>query len=287
MIRSMTGYGRAEAGGCAAEIRSVNNRYLDLTVHLPRSLSFLETRIRSLVKESVGRGKVDLFITTDGSTSGQELVCNEELAGSYVSAMRRMAGAFGLPDNIRVTDLLKASDVFTFRPAGTDEETVWSGLAPVLEEAVSAFNEAREGEGERLASDLGSRLDELASLTAAVRAHEPEILDAYRTRLKTTLSELLDGRGVEESQIASAAVIYADKICTDEETVRLESHIAQMRDVLTRGGSVGRRLDFLAQEMNREANTTLSKAGDLVTADLGIAMKTDIEKIREQIQNLE
>lgn len=292
MIRSMTGYGRAETvtdeRRLAVEIKSVNNRYADFNIRLPRNLIFLENRLRSVLKDSIGRGKVDVFVTSEvfGEAAGS-LKYNEALAGQYVSAMRSMIDRFGLEGGIRVSDLARAPEVLTLQAADSDEDALWAMLEPVAREACRAFQVSREAEGEKLKSDLLAKLDELGSLTEEVMSHEPEILAAYRRKLEETMAELLTTAGIEESKITAECVVYADKICTDEETVRLKSHIEQMKKELSGSGSIGRKLDFVAQEMNREANTILSKAGDLLTADLGIAMKTLIEKIREQIQNIE
>ncbi len=292
MVRSMTGYGRAEAA-CEArkltvEIKSVNNRYLDLNIRMPRRFNFLEARIRETLKEFALRGKVDVFISCEEyADEAGALRYNEALAGEYISCMRQMAEKFGLSGTITPADVARAPEVFSLGDPGADEDELWEMLEPVIRGAALVYNEARAAEGERLKADLLLKLKHLGSLVDEVVRHEPEIMDAYRSRLTETLTEILADRGIDESRIAAECVVYADRICTDEETVRLRSHIRQMEAELSKEGSIGRKLDFLAQEMNREANTTLSKAGDLMTADLGIEMKTDIEKIREQIQNIE
>ncbi|MDO5702431.1 MAG: YicC/YloC family endoribonuclease, partial [Lachnospiraceae bacterium] len=287
MIRSMTGYGRAEAADEArkitAEIRAVNNRYADFNIRMPRKCIFLEQRIRSLLKERVLRGKVDVFISLEefGDAAGS-LRYNETLAGEYIEGMRSMIERFGLCTEIRAVDVARAPEVFSIGEADMDEDALWALMEPVICEAAERFNESREDEGEKLKADLTVKLDELYALTEEVIAHEPEIMAAYREKITRTLSEILEDRSIDEMKITAECALYADKICTDEETVRLKSHIVQMRAELEKDGSVGRKLDFIAQEMNREANTTLSKAGDLITADCGITMKTLIEKIREQ-----
>ncbi|MDO4620073.1 MAG: YicC/YloC family endoribonuclease [Lachnospiraceae bacterium] len=292
MIRSMTGYGRAEAADdlrkITIEMKAVNNRYLDLNIRMPRKFGFLEARIRDTLKQYIERGKVDIFINSEeyGSESGT-LSYNEALAGEYVACMRRMIETFHLDEKISAADIARSPEVFSIGTTDPDEDSLWGMLEPVVREAAQHFNEAREAEGNRLKEDLLKKLDSLETLTEDVIAHEPEIMEAYRAKLMETMNELLENKGIDESRIAAECVLYADRICTDEESVRLKSHIVQMRKELAKSGSIGKRLDFIAQEMNREANTTLSKAGDLVTADLGIEMKTVIEKIREQIQNIE
>ncbi len=292
MIRSMTGYGRAEAVSDArkltVEIKSVNNRYLDFNIRMPRRFNFLEAKIREVLKESVLRGKVDVFITCEEyADEAGALKYNEALAGEYIAHMRHMAETFGLSSAITPADIARAPEVFTIGDISTDGEELWEMLLPVLKSASERYNEAREAEGERLKTDVLLKLDHLGGLVEHVIEHEPEIMEAYKKKLTDTLSEILEDRSIDESKIAAECVLYADKISTDEESVLLRSHIRQMKDELGKSGSIGRKLDFLAQEMNREANTTLSKAGDLMTADIGIEMKTDIEKIREQIQNIE
>ncbi len=292
MIRSMTGYGRSEASDeqrkITVEIKSVNNRYADFNIRMPRKFNALEAKIRGILKEKIHRGKVDVFISSEeyGDSAGS-LIYNETLASEYVSYMKKIASTFGLEEKISITDISRAPEVLTMGTSEIDEDTLWQMLEGVLQKAVSAFNESRSLEGSRLKSDLLVKLDELAAHTEEIIAHEPEIMAAYRTRLRENLNELLEEWTLDESRLAAECVLYADKICTDEETVRLKSHIRQMKEELEKSGSIGRKLDFIAQEMNREANTTLSKAGDLLTADIGIAMKTEIEKIREQIQNIE
>ncbi|MGN0274017.1 MAG: YicC/YloC family endoribonuclease [Chordicoccus sp.] len=292
MICSMTGFGRAEAADetrkLTVEIKSVNNRYLDFNIRMPKSMSSLETKIRDVLKEYMTRGKVDVFITDEEQAGrASSLRYNEAMAAAYVRYMRQMAEKFGLDPSIRVSDVASAPDVFTLSEEGADAEELWKSLEPVVREAADTFRRSRTREGERLKDDLLGKLAELKNLAEEVKRHEPEILTAYRERLEETLAGILADRSIDETRIAAECVVYADKICTDEECVRLLSHIRQMTEDLTNGGAVGRKLDFLAQEMNREANTTLSKAGDIVTADIGIAMKTVIEKLREQIQNIE
>ncbi len=292
MARSMTGYGRAEINTesrkIQIEIKSVNNRYADFNIRMPRKFSFLEAAIRSYLKESIQRGKVDVFIVSEEFGEGVgSLRMNEALASEYIENLRFLKEKYSLAGDISCSDLIRAPEVFTIGEASSDEEEIWNLIEPVLKDACCAFNESRHAEGERLKADLFEKLDELYKTVAEVEEHEPEIMNAYTEKLRNALTELLEGHDVEEQRITAEAVLYADKISTDEECVRLKSHIVQMREELLKEGSIGRKLDFITQEMNREANTTLSKAGDLITADLGITMKTLIEKIREQIQNIE
>lgn len=292
MIRSMTGFGRAESAGVErrfiVEIKAVNNRYLDISVRMPRKLGVLEANVRGILKETIGRGKVDVFITLEEyADRAGALRYNGAMAEAYVRHARNMAEKFGLAGEVSVSDIMRAPEVFSVSEAEADTDELWKELEPTLREAVGHFNEAREAEGGRLRQDMLEKLNTLEKEAREVQAHEPEILAAYKAKLGETLAEILADRSIDDSRIAAECVVYADKICTDEETVRLLSHIRQMRDDLEKGGVIGRKLDFLAQEMNREANTTLSKAGDIVTADLGISLKTLIEKLREQIQNIE
>lgn len=291
MIRSMTGFGRAESISpdrrICIEMKSVNNRYLDLNIRMPKKLNMFEARIRSILSETIIRGKTDVFITIEEYGSGAgALTYNHALAGEYAAYMKQMAEAYGL-GAVTVSDVASAPEVFTMAEGRPDEEGLWEELEPVLREAASAFNKSREEEGARLSLNLQEKLKELDALASHVEEHEPEILEGYRLRLREKLSEILEDTTIEESRLAAECVLFADKISTDEEIVRLKSHVKAMSDAIKGNGSIGRKLDFLAQEMNREANTTLSKAGDLLTADIGIDMKTVIEKIREQIQNVE
>lgn len=292
MIRSMTGFGRAEMSDqhrkLTVEIKSVNNRYLDFNIRMPKKYSFLEVKVRNYLKSMIARGKVDVFITeeTEAASAGV-LVYNYALAKQYAESYAKIAEELHVENDLTASMIAGSPDVLTLGEAEENEDELWDCLYKPLAGAVEAFNASRVEEGSRLKADLLLKLNAMDHDVDQVIAHEPEIQKAYRERLYESLSEILEDRGVDDAQITSACVIYADKICTDEETVRLKSHIRQMRDELEKEESIGRKLDFLAQEMNREANTTLSKAGDLVTSDLGIELKTMIEKIREQIQNIE
>ncbi len=292
MIRSMTGYGRAESSTedrkLTVEMKSVNNRYLDFNIRMPRKYNFLESQVRTVLKEYVERGKVDVFITAEEYSEGAaSLNYNETLAEEYIGKYKEIADKFGIPNDVTASKIASSPEVLTLGEAETDEEELWKELEPVLRAAASNFNEARETEGKRLYTDLEKKLSDMDGLVDEVIDHEPEIVKAYQEKLQETLAEILEDRDIDDSRIAAECVVYADKICTDEETVRLKSHIRAMRDELEKDGSIGRKLDFITQEMNREANTTLSKAGDILTSEIGINLKTEIEKIREQIQNIE
>ena len=292
MVKSMTGYGRAENAASdrkiTAEIRSVNNRYLDLNIRLPRKYSFMEPEIRSLLKDRIGRGKVDVFITEDAEASAKGAIRTDaKLAESYLAAAASIAGALGLEQSLTLKDVISFPEVLTLAAPEENEDEIRALILGTVSDAAAVFNDGRAAEGGRLRDDILGKLDELASLAKAVEEQEPKILEAYRTRLTEKMREILDGQPADEGQLMTAAVLYADRISTDEETVRLKSHVEQMKDAFESSESIGRKLDFLTQEMNREANTILSKAGDLITSDIGITMKTDIEKIREQIQNIE
>lgn len=292
MPKSMTGFGRAErvteAEKYTVEIKSVNNRYLDFNIRMPRRFNVFESRIRSLLTESIERGKVDVFITYEAyEAAAGSLRFHEAMARQYLAHLRSIAAMEGVAEEIRVSDVARCPDVFTTGEAEFDEDAVWDILSGLLREAAERFVAMRAAEGEHLAENIRSKLDLLAKGADEIEKHEPEIMAAYRAKLRAKLDEVLADTQIDEGRIAAELVLYSDKICTDEETVRLKSHIEKVRRILDEKGSIGRSLDFMAQEMNREANTILSKAGDVLTADTAIILKTEIEKIREQIQNLE
>ena len=292
MIKSMTGFGRAEVADASrkftVEIKSVNHRYLDVNIKMPKALNFFESTIRNLLKEYMERGKVDLYITfEDFSEDNFCLKYNEELAGEYLKHLTAMADKFGLDNDIKVSTLSRYPDVFTMEQVETDENELWAGLEKALRGAAEQFVESRIKEGERLRADLVEKLDGMISYVDYIEERSPQILEEYRMRLESKVQELLGDRQLDDARIAAEITIFADKICVDEETVRLRSHILSMKETLLAGGGMGRKLDFIAQEMNREANTILSKTTDLKVSDVGINLKTDIEKVREQIQNIE
>ena len=292
MIKSMTGFGRAEAVNdlrkITVEMKSVNNRYFDCNIRLPKKYSAFEADVRGILKEYVSRGKVDVFVTEETyAESNSEPVLSEALAAKYADILKTITGIAGISDDIRACDIARFPDVITLRQTPVDEDELRAQLVGAVRSACEKFDEARIAEGKRLHDDIISKLSGMKANVDEIIAREPEILADYRKRLSDKIEEVLGDRNIDEGQLAAAVVIYTDKICTDEETVRLKSHIEQVALEIEKKESVGRKLDFLAQEMNRESNTILSKAGDLATSNLGIALKTDVEKIREQIQNIE
>ena len=293
MIKSMTGFGRCEVQDesrkFTVEMKSVNHRYLDANIRMPKKLNFFETAIRSLLKQSVQRGKVDIFITYEDLSEQQvSLKYNEVLAAEYLSYFEKMQEKFSLENDIRVSTLSRYPEVLTMEEQAVDEEELWKGLKKALDGAICQFVETRTSEGEHLREDLIEKLDTMLKLVGCIEERSPQIIAEYRDKLETKVKELLADTQIEDSRIAAEVVIFADKICTDEEVVRLKSHIVHMKETLVSDDSgIGRKLDFIAQEMNREANTILSKANDLEISNIGIELKTEIEKVREQIQNIE
>ena len=292
MVKSMTGFGHAEAVSekrkLTVEMKSVNNRYLDVNIRMPKKFSAFEAQIRNVLKEYVSRGKVDVFISEETFAEGAgEVVLNTALARQYMEACNSISSELGIDGQVKITDIARFPEVITVREPETDEDELWAEIESVVRACAEKFNAARVSEGERLRADMTAKLHQMESSVAYIEEHEPQIMADYRARLMKKLSDILEDRTIDENQLATALIIYSDKICTDEETVRLKSHIIQMIDELGKDESVGRKLDFLAQEMNRESNTILSKAGDLATSNVGIELKTEVEKIREQIQNIE
>ena len=292
MIKSMTGFGRFEYQQdfrkYTVELKSVNHRYLDVNIRMPKKLNFFEAQIRTLLKKYATRGKVDIFITCEDSSEGQvSLKYNPALAAEYVKYFRQMSGEFGLENDMRASTLARCQDVITMEEQSEDEEELWKGLRPALEGAFGQFLETRKTEGENLKKDILEKLSNMEGLVEQIESYAPDIVTQYRTKLEEKVKELLGDTQMEESRIAAEVILYADKICTDEELVRLRSHISHMRDTLEEADEIGRKLDFIAQEMNREANTILSKSNDLEISNRAIELKTEIEKVREQIQNIE
>ena len=292
MIRSMTGFGRYELEAherrISVEIKAVNHRYLDLSIKMPRSFNVFESKIRNIIREYIERGKTDIYISCE--ELGEErlsLKYNRELAKGYLTYLKEMAEEFGLEPETRASTLARFPEVFTMEQEEGDEAEIWQDLEQALRAAAEAFKASREHEGELLKQDLLEKLDIMKDAQAVIEERMPQLIGEYRERLHAKLLEVLADNAIDENRIVTEATIYADKICVDEEMVRLKSHITAMKNELEKGGAVGRKLDFLAQEMNREANTTLSKSSDLSVADAAIELKTMIEKIREQVQNLE
>ncbi|MBR6255822.1 MAG: YicC family protein [Lachnospiraceae bacterium] len=292
MISSMTGFGRYELEAherrISVEIKAVNHRYLDLSIKMPRSFNAFESKIRNVIRDYVERGKTDIYISCEELGEDRlSLKYNKELAKGYLEYIRQMADEFGLETDVRASTLARFPEVFTMEQEEGDEAEIWQDLEQAIRGAAEAFKASREHEGELLKEDLLQKLEIMKEAQAVIEERMPQLVGEYRERLRAKLEEVLADSAVDENRIVTEATIYADKICVDEEMVRLKSHIQAMKNELEKGGAVGRKLDFLAQEMNREANTTLSKSSDLSVADAAIELKTMIEKIREQVQNLE
>ncbi len=292
MIKSMTGFGRGEYAGetlkFIVEIKSVNHRYLDANVRIPKEYAFMDTSIRSELKKYLQRGKVDVFVTYQiiGDVN-YDLQFNEHLAREYVDAYERMAQRFNLTNDLTAATLGAQPEIFRLKEDSMNEEEVWSILKQALDTALEMLVETRTAEGANLKQDMIAKLDTLKAGVEQIELRYPEILAAYENRLKEKIADILGDSQIDESRLAAEVVLFADKLATDEETVRLKSHIDAMKKELEKGSDIGRKLDFIAQEMNREANTILSKANDLETSNIAIDLKTGIEKIREQVQNIE
>ena len=290
----MTGYGRARetrnGRDITVEVRSVNNRYLDCSVKMPRAYIFAEDAVKSAVQRSVSRGKVDVFITVESLGAEESVVSvNEPLARAYIAALEQLRelGDGAVKGKYAATDLARLPDVITVTKAEEDLEALSADLVAVAEDALRAHTAMRLIEGERLAADILGRLDTVEAITARVEARSPQTVAEYREKLLSRMQEVLQSASVDEARILTEAAIFADKVAVDEETVRLRSHIEQLRGMLSKGGAVGRKLDFLIQEFNREANTIGSKCSDLEIARHVVDIKAEIEKIREQVQNIE
>ena len=292
MIKSMTGYGRAvetvNGREFTVELRSVNNRYLDCSVRLPRILSFGEEAVKQAVKASVSRGKVDVFITVRSEAGDEvQVSLNQNVLKGYLDAMHQMVSEFGVADDISVSTVSRLPDVFVLEKPQVDEEQLLGDLMGVVQQALASYDAMRCTEGEALDRDLRSRGQTILELVAKVEAGNAQTVIDYRTRLENKLREVLENTAIDESRILTEAAIFADKVAVDEETVRLRSHLQQMNTMLSGGGAVGRKLDFLLQEMNRETNTIGSKCTDVRLARIVVDIKAELEKIREQTQNIE
>ena len=289
----MTGFGRCEVSEgdrkFTVEMKGVNHRYLDANIRMPKKLNFFDSAIRTVLKQYVTRGKVDIFITYEDFAENQvALKYNESLAKEYLDAFKKMEETFGLENDIRVSTVSRCPEVLTMEEQSADEDELWKGLKKALEGALKQFVETRGIEGENLKNDIIAKLDGMSEKVACIEVRSPEIVAEYRAKLEEKVKELLADTQMGEGRIAAEVVIFADKICTDEEVVRLKSHIAHMKETFaTEENGIGRKLDFIAQEMNREANTILSKANDIEVSNYAIDLKTEIEKVREQIQNIE
>lgn len=292
MVKSMTGYGRARETlnkrDITVEVRSVNNRYLDCAVKIPRAYIFAEDAIKARVQKAVSRGKVDVFVTIDTSAADVAVVAvNEPLARSYYEALMQIKGTFSMEGDVSPVALAKFPDVLTVTKADEDVETVSADICQVLDKALDAYNEMRAAEGRKLAEDIAGRVQTIETVVGEVEARSPQTVAAYRERLEGKMREVLQSTTIDEGRILTEAAIFADKIAVDEETVRLRSHIAQLRDMLCSEQPIGRKLDFLIQEVNRECNTIGSKCNDLTITQDVVNMKAEVEKIREQVQNIE
>ena len=292
MVKSMTGYGRAvetvNGREFTVEIRSVNNRYLDCTVKLPRSFSFAEEAVKAAVKAAVSRGKVDVYITVRSETEADvQVTLNKPVVEGYLAAMRQMVSDYGVCDDISVSVLSRMSDVFVVDKPKADEDQLKADLLGVVDKALAAYDAMRVTEGLALENDLRSRAATILTLVAQVEELNPKTVSDYRKRLEEKMREVLENKSIDESRILTEAAIFADKVAVDEETVRLRSHLEQMDAMLSGNGGIGRKLDFLLQEMNREANTTGSKCSDVKVARIVVDIKAELEKIREQTQNIE
>lgn len=288
----MTGFGRSEVATekrkIIIEMKAVNHRYSDINIKMPKKLSIFESFLRNQLKQQVQRGKVDIFVTCEDDTEQNiSLKYNEELAAEYVKYFKKMGDTFQLDHKVKISDLAKMPDVFVLEDSTTDEEEIQKQLQEAFRIAIDDFIITREKEGEHLKQDLLKKLEGMLEGVCYIEERSPELIRAYREKLESKVKELLGNSNFDDSRIMTEVVLFADKICVDEETVRLKSHITNMVQLLNEGGFVGRKLDFIAQEMNREANTILSKMNDISIVNKAIDLKTDIEKVREQIQNIE
>lgn len=292
MVKSMTGYGRARqtlnGRDITVEVRSVNNRYLDCTVKVPRTYIFAEDAVKARVQKAVSRGKVDVFITIDAAAADETVVAvNEPLARGYYEALTRLKDMFSLEDGLNAVTLAKFPDVLTITKAEEDLESVAADICAVLDKALAAYNAMRTVEGGKLREDIAGRADTIEAVVGKVEERSPQTVAAYREKLLARMQEVLQSTAIDESRILTEAAIFADKIAVDEETVRLRSHLSQLRTMLESDQPIGRKLDFLIQEVNRECNTIGSKCNDLTIAQDVVNMKAEVEKIREQVQNIE
>lgn len=292
MIKSMTGFGRSEIvkgnRKISVEIKSVNHRYLEAGIKMPKKLNVFESRMRDLLKKYATRGKIDIFINYEDDSENQvNLKFNQNIADEYMSIFNNMSEKYNLKNDMTVGGLARFPEVITMDEVQEDEEELWHFIEEAMKAALEQFVNTRILEGENLKKDILGKLDHMEELVAFVEKRSPEIMKEYRSKLESKVKELLGDTTIDESRIATEVIIYADKICVDEETVRLRSHIEHARKCLNEDGGIGRKMDFIAQEMNREANTTLSKANDIEISNAAIDLKTEIEKVREQIQNIE
>jgi uncharacterized protein (TIGR00255 family) len=291
-ILSMTGYGSAkgtvEGLSISAELKSVNNRYLDVSVRLPRGFLFAEEAIKAAVQQHISRGKVDVFLTVDSSQAADTVVrVNEPLLRAYLDALDSIASEHGLLNDVTALSVARFPDVLSVEKAEADQDALRAGLVALMDEALAEYDRMRLREGQKLREDVESRLVTVEALVTEVETHAPETVEAYHNRLRQKLESVLEGKDVDEARVITECAVFADRVAVDEETVRLRSHIAQMRQMLAAGSPFGRKADFLIQEFNREANTIGSKCQNADIAKVVVDLKSEIEKIREQIQNIE
>ncbi|MDF2589789.1 MAG: hypothetical protein K0S41_3630 [Anaerocolumna sp.] len=292
MLKSMTGFGRceelSEERKIIVEMKAVNHRYCDISIKMPKKLSFFEAGIRNVLKQFIGRGKVDVFITYEDFTENNVCVkYNEDIAREYFTYLTKMSETFGIDNDIKVSNLSRFPDVFSLEEQTIDEQELWKLVEKAVKGAAEQLVETRIAEGENLKKDINLKLDGMIEYVSFIEERSPQVVSEYRQKLTAKVGELLGDTKLDESVLATEVTIFADKICVDEETVRLRSHIQNMKLTLEAGEEIGRKLDFIAQEMNREANTILSKASDINISNKAIDLKTEIEKVREQIQNIE
>lgn len=292
MVKSMTGYGRAEAVSngitYGIEVKSVNHRYFEFSCRTPRGFSFLEEKLKSFFSGEIFRGKVDVFLTVSGSEQTKGTVrINDDYAEQYISALKELKSKYGLSGKVKVSDVVSNNEIFVFEHPKIDEEEVWNTVKIACEGALKSFIEMRKIEGTRLADDVNSRCDFILEKVAFVEERSPETVKEYSKRLEQKIKELLDDKTIDEQRLITEVAVFADKVAVAEETVRLKSHIAQVNSLISSDQPVGRKLDFVVQEMNRETNTIGSKAQDIQIAHTVVEIKAEIEKIREQIQNIE
>ena len=292
MVKSMTGYGRCEISRddrkVLVDVRSVNHRFIELGIKIPRKLYYLDGDLRNIVKEYANRGKIDVFVTYENLGEGEESIrYNESLAREYFDAFKQISDDLGTENDVKTSYIMRSPDVITIESGEDDEEAVKSIVTDALRGALEKFVESREAEGERLKADILTKLDSIKKCVAYIEEKSPVIVEEYKTKITEKVHELLEDNQIDESRIAQEVTMFADKVSVDEEIVRLKSHVEQMIETFDSDGEIGRNLDFITQEMNREANTTLSKTTDKDISEKAITLKTDIEKVREQIQNIE
>lgn len=292
MVRSMTGYGHAQktvhGRDITVEIKSVNHKFFDFSARTSRGYSFIDDKIRNFVKERVARGKIDVYVSiVNVDDTAADVLLNESLAAGYVNALRKLKEKFGLVDDISVSTVARYSDIFTVKKKAEDEDEIWSDINPILEEAVTTFIDMRAVEGQKLCADVLKRMNYILEIVGEIEERSPQTLADYSARLRAKIEEIKGDTAIDEQRLLTEIAIFADKIAVDEETVRLRSHFAQMKNMLDSDEAVGRKLDFIVQEMNREVNTIGSKAQDADIAHMVVGVKAEIEKIREQIQNIE